>query len=77
MTILGWLSKTHTKQPTANESTSPSRGFIGRLDSQKGFDLLLESLVEVLEESGELTDRFGWGAEMKNPKNPKNTKQVS
>ena len=25
-------------------------GFIGRLDSQKGYDLLLESLVEVLEE---------------------------
>jgi len=26
-------------------------GFIGRLDAQKGYDLLLESLVEVLEES--------------------------
>ena len=73
------MTKTHTKQPTANESTSPKntsrdRGFIGRLDSQKGYDLLLESLVEVLEESGELTDRFGWGALKKNPKN---TKQVS
>ena len=31
-------------QPTSE------RGFIGRLDSQKGYDLLLESLVEVLEE---------------------------
>jgi glycogen synthase len=26
------------------------QGFIGRLDSQKGYDLLLESLVEVLED---------------------------
>ena len=25
-------------------------GFIGRLDSQKGYDLLLESLIEVLED---------------------------
>ena len=29
------------------------QGFIGRLDSQKGYDLLLESLVEVLEETSD------------------------
>ena len=29
---------------------SPCSGFIGRLDAQKGYDLLLESLVEVLED---------------------------
>lgn len=39
---------------------SPYSGFIGRLDAQKGYDLLLESLVEVLEDLIEkkVTDGF-------------------
>jgi granule-bound starch synthase len=44
------LKAAYQKESGLGASTGPMMCFIGRLDAQKGYDLLLESLVEVLED---------------------------
>merc|ERR1719293_337160 len=45
------LKATYRAQNNLPASTGPLLCFIGRLDAQKGYDLLLEALVEVLEDA--------------------------
>jgi len=45
------LKATYRAQNNLTATTGPLMCFIGRLDAQKGYDLLLESLVEILEDS--------------------------
>ncbi|CAE7897485.1 unnamed protein product [Symbiodinium microadriaticum] len=45
------LKATYRAQNNLPESKGPLMCFIGRLDAQKGYDLLLESLVEILEDT--------------------------
>jgi len=45
------LKATYRAQNNLPESTGPLMCFIGRLDAQKGYDLLLEALVEILEDT--------------------------
>merc|ERR1719284_2097540 len=45
------LKAAYLKESGLGESTGPMMCFVGRLDAQKGYDLLLESLVEVLEDT--------------------------
>jgi len=45
------LKAAYRQESGLPETKSPMMCFIGRLDSQKGFDLLLEALVEVLEDT--------------------------
>jgi len=45
------LKATYRAQNNLPASTGPLMCFIGRLDAQKGYDLLLEALVEILEDT--------------------------
>jgi len=45
------LKATYRAQNNLPDSTGPLMCFIGRLDAQKGYDLLLEALVEILEDT--------------------------
>jgi len=45
------LKATYRAQNSLKESKGPMMCFIGRLDAQKGYDLLLESLIDVLEDT--------------------------